>query len=99
MSGTSESGRVWLITGATSGFGRALTEAVVAAGDTVVGAARSPSGLDDLVAAHPGRVSAVQLDVTDTGIRRVLRHEVRRPRPRQPGRSRIPGSAAPAQRQ
>lgn len=60
-------GRVWLITGATSGFGRALTEAAVAAGDTVVGSVRSPGGLDDLVAAHPGQVSAVQLDVTDTG--------------------------------
>jgi len=64
-SGT-RSDRVWLITGATSGFGRALAEAVVAAGDIVVGAARSPDLLDDLVAAHPGRVSAVRLDVTDT---------------------------------
>jgi NAD(P)-dependent dehydrogenase (short-subunit alcohol dehydrogenase family) len=61
------SDRVWLITGATSGFGRALAEAAVAAGDLVVGAARSPARLDDLVAAHPGRVSAVSLDVTDTG--------------------------------
>jgi NAD(P)-dependent dehydrogenase (short-subunit alcohol dehydrogenase family) len=32
--------RVWLITGATSGFGRALAEAAVAAGDLVVGAVR-----------------------------------------------------------
>ena len=45
---------------------RALAEAVVAAGDIVVGAARSLDRLDDLVAAHPGRVSAVRLDVTDT---------------------------------
>jgi len=58
--------RVWLITGATSGFGRALAEAAVGAGDLVVGAARNPDRLDDLVAAHPGRVAAVQLDVTDT---------------------------------
>jgi NAD(P)-dependent dehydrogenase (short-subunit alcohol dehydrogenase family) len=57
--------RVWLITGATSGFGRAIAEAAVAAGDIVVGAARSPDRLDDLVAAHPGQVSAVRLDVTD----------------------------------
>ena len=41
-SGSARPGRVWLITGATSGFGRALTEAALAAGDTVVGAARSP---------------------------------------------------------
>jgi len=58
--------RVWLVTGAASGFGRALTEAAVAAGDVVVGAGRRPERLDDLVAAHPGRVSAVALDVTDT---------------------------------
>jgi NAD(P)-dependent dehydrogenase (short-subunit alcohol dehydrogenase family) len=61
-----QSDRVWLITGATSGFGRALAEAAVAAGDIVVGAARDPGRLDELVAAHPGRVSAVGLDVTDT---------------------------------
>jgi NAD(P)-dependent dehydrogenase (short-subunit alcohol dehydrogenase family) len=68
MSGSSDarSARIWLITGATSGFGRALAEAAVAAGDIVVAAARSPDRLDDLVAAHPGQVSAVRLDVTDT---------------------------------
>ena len=32
--------RVWLITGASSGFGRALAEAALAVGDAVVGAAR-----------------------------------------------------------
>jgi NAD(P)-dependent dehydrogenase (short-subunit alcohol dehydrogenase family) len=59
--------RVWLITGATSGFGRSLAEAALAAGDVVVGAARSPGRLDDLAAAHPGRVTAMTLDVRDTG--------------------------------
>ncbi|RFU37634.1 SDR family NAD(P)-dependent oxidoreductase [Actinomadura logoneensis] len=57
--------RVWLITGATSGFGRAIAEAALAAGDVVVAAARRPEALDDLVAAHPDRVRAVALDVTD----------------------------------
>jgi NAD(P)-dependent dehydrogenase (short-subunit alcohol dehydrogenase family) len=61
-----DSGRVWLITGATSGFGRALAEAALGVGDTVVGAARHPQRLKDLVAAYPGRVEAVELDVTDT---------------------------------
>ncbi|GAA4608842.1 oxidoreductase [Actinoallomurus liliacearum] len=60
------SGRVWLITGASSGFGRAIAEAALAAGDTVVAAARRPEALDDLVAAHPDRVNAIRLDVTDT---------------------------------
>ncbi|MFJ2739268.1 oxidoreductase [Streptomyces sp. NPDC087440] len=58
-------GKVWLITGANSGFGRSLAEAAVAAGDTVVATARRPETLDDLAAAHPGQVDAVRLDVTD----------------------------------
>ncbi|MFC8079961.1 oxidoreductase [Streptomyces sp. NPDC057307] len=57
--------RVWLITGANSGFGRAITEAAVAAGDTVVATARRTGTLDDLVARHPDQVEAVRLDVTD----------------------------------
>ncbi|WP_433336175.1 oxidoreductase [Spirillospora sp. CA-294931] len=64
---TEAAGRVWLITGASSGFGRAIARAALAAGDTVVATARRPEALDDLVAAHPGRVSAVRLDVTDQG--------------------------------
>ncbi|MEV0069817.1 MULTISPECIES: oxidoreductase [unclassified Amycolatopsis] len=57
--------KVWLITGANSGFGRALTEAAVAAGDVVVAAARRTETLADVVAAHPDQVEAVALDVTD----------------------------------
>ncbi|MEU9985315.1 oxidoreductase [Streptomyces sp. NPDC048045] len=58
--------KVWLVTGASSGFGREITRAAVAAGDVVVGAARRPQALDDLVAAHPDQVEALRLDVTDT---------------------------------
>jgi NAD(P)-dependent dehydrogenase (short-subunit alcohol dehydrogenase family) len=58
-------GRVWLITGASSGFGRAIAEAALAAGDTVVAAVRRPAAVDDLTAAHPGRVAAAGLDITD----------------------------------
>jgi NAD(P)-dependent dehydrogenase (short-subunit alcohol dehydrogenase family) len=58
-------GRVWLVTGANAGFGRAITEAAVAHGDTVIATARRPETLDGLAAAHPGRVVPVQLDVTD----------------------------------
>ncbi|MFF8599485.1 oxidoreductase [Streptomyces sp. NPDC015232] len=65
--------KVWLITGANSGFGRAFTEAAVAAGDVVVAAARRVGTLDDLVAAHPDQVHPVTLDVTDTAaIERVV---------------------------
>jgi NAD(P)-dependent dehydrogenase (short-subunit alcohol dehydrogenase family) len=57
--------RVWLITGASSGFGRSIAEAALAAGDDVVASARRPSALADLVSDHPGRVLALELDVTD----------------------------------
>ncbi|MER7705091.1 oxidoreductase [Kitasatospora sp. NPDC097605] len=57
--------KVWLVTGASSGFGRAITKAAVAAGDVVVGAARGPEALGDLVAGHPDQVEALRLDVTD----------------------------------
>ncbi|MFE5593720.1 oxidoreductase [Streptomyces sp. NPDC056549] len=58
--------KVWLITGANSGFGRAFAEAAIAAGDVVFAAARRTETLDDLVAAHPDQVDPVALDVTDT---------------------------------
>ena len=58
--------KVWLITGANSGFGRAITEAAAAAGDIAVATARRVTSLDDLTAAHPGQVDALALDVTDS---------------------------------
>ncbi|WP_309055493.1 oxidoreductase [Streptomyces sp.] len=71
--------KVWLITGANSGFGRAFTEAAVAAGDVVVAAARRTESLDDLVTAHPDQVDPVALDVTDhAAIDRVVEELVER---------------------
>ncbi|MER6181410.1 oxidoreductase [Streptomyces sp. NPDC001652] len=58
--------KVWLITGASSGFGREIAQAALADGDVVVGAVRRPEALDDLVAAHPDQVEALRLDVADT---------------------------------
>ncbi|HEX4225363.1 MAG TPA: oxidoreductase [Pseudonocardiaceae bacterium] len=68
--------KVWLITGANSGFGRAFTDAAVAAGDFVVAAARRPDTLAELVAAHPEQVEAVELDVTDQAAGRVVVDDV-----------------------
>ncbi|NML52516.1 SDR family NAD(P)-dependent oxidoreductase [Streptomyces sp. R302] len=71
--------KVWLITGANSGFGRAFTEAAVGAGDVVVAAARRAGALDELVAAHPDQVEAVTLDVTDhAAVDRVVREVAER---------------------
>ena len=55
--------RVWLITGTSSGFGRALAEAALDCGDRVAATARDPGQLSDL-AADDG-VHVIGLDVTD----------------------------------
>jgi NAD(P)-dependent dehydrogenase (short-subunit alcohol dehydrogenase family) len=60
------SDRVWLITGASSGFGSALAEAALAAGDVVVGAARRLERLNEFAGVYPGRFHPIALDVTDT---------------------------------
>src|SRR5215510_8136910 len=57
--------RTWLITGASRGLGHAFARAALDAGDSVVAAARTTAPLADLVAAHPGRAFALELDVTD----------------------------------
>jgi NAD(P)-dependent dehydrogenase (short-subunit alcohol dehydrogenase family) len=57
--------RVWLITGCSSGFGRELALAAVAAGDRVMATARKPDQLAELVTAGDGRVRTAPLDVTD----------------------------------
>ncbi|MEU9982386.1 oxidoreductase [Streptomyces sp. NPDC050856] len=57
--------RVWFVTGASRGLGRAVTEAVLDAGDTVVATARRTAALDDLVARFGERVVPMALDVTD----------------------------------
>jgi NAD(P)-dependent dehydrogenase (short-subunit alcohol dehydrogenase family) len=59
--------RTWLITGATSGFGRTITEAALERGDSVVATSRHTDGLDDL--AGDDRVLVTQLDVTDAAQR------------------------------
>ncbi|WP_299538804.1 SDR family NAD(P)-dependent oxidoreductase [uncultured Streptomyces sp.] len=57
--------RVWLITGASRGLGRAFAESALAAGDRVVAAARDTSPLEDLAARHPDHLVPLPLDVTD----------------------------------
>jgi NAD(P)-dependent dehydrogenase (short-subunit alcohol dehydrogenase family) len=54
----------WLITGCSSGLGRALAEAVIGAGHSAVVTARNVSSVADLSETAPERVLAVALDVT-----------------------------------
>lgn len=55
---------VWLITGCSSGLGRALAARVLAHGHRVVATARQPASLAELVAVHPARCRRLALDVT-----------------------------------
>ncbi|WP_315583621.1 SDR family NAD(P)-dependent oxidoreductase [Actinomyces viscosus] len=57
--------QTWFITGSSRGFGRALAEAVLEAGDRLVATARKPEQLADLVERYgESRVLPVALDVT-----------------------------------
>ncbi len=55
----------WLITGCSTGLGRALAQAVLAKGDNAVVTARNTDSLQDLAAEFPTTALAVSLDVTD----------------------------------
>jgi len=61
--------KTWFITGASSGFGKALAEAVLARGDRAVLAARRLEPLQSIAAAHGERALALRLDVTDAASR------------------------------
>jgi NAD(P)-dependent dehydrogenase (short-subunit alcohol dehydrogenase family) len=56
---------VWLITGASSGLGQALADAVLGRGGRVAATARDPRMLGELAGRHPGQAIAARLDVTD----------------------------------
>ena len=65
--------KVWFITGASSGFGKALAEAVLAKGDSAVLTARRLEPLQEIAAGHGGRALALKLDVTDAEARKDAR--------------------------
>jgi NAD(P)-dependent dehydrogenase (short-subunit alcohol dehydrogenase family) len=56
--------KVWLITGCSTGFGRALAQEVLAKGYHAVVAARNTDDVKDMVDAYPETAIAVRLDVT-----------------------------------
>jgi NAD(P)-dependent dehydrogenase (short-subunit alcohol dehydrogenase family) len=57
--------QVWLITGSSRGLGRALADAVLAAGHKLVATARNPVQLADLIERYGDQVRTVALDVTN----------------------------------
>jgi NAD(P)-dependent dehydrogenase (short-subunit alcohol dehydrogenase family) len=63
---TNDTSRAWLITGASSGFGRAIAQAALARGNAVLATARRTDGLHDLGVAG---AAIAALDVTDAAQR------------------------------
>ena len=57
--------KTWFITGASRGFGRVWTEAILQRGDQVAATARDARNLDDLKARFGDAVLPLALDVTD----------------------------------
>lgn len=68
------SSKIWLITGASRGFGRIWTEAALTRGDNVAATARTLADLADLKERFGDAVLPMTLDVTDTD---QTRHVVR----------------------
>lgn len=60
-----EPGRRVLVTGASSGIGRAVAELLLARGARVVGVGRNRSALDQLADAHPDGFSGLTRDLLD----------------------------------
>jgi len=59
------SGKTWLITGASRGFGREWTEAALDRGDRVAALSRSAGAFDDLVTKYGDAILPLRVDVTD----------------------------------
>ncbi|MET0749005.1 MAG: SDR family oxidoreductase [Rhizobium sp.] len=58
--------KTWFITGTSSGFGKIMTENLLARGDRIAATLRKPELLDDLKARFGDQLWAASLDVTDT---------------------------------
>jgi len=61
----SDTPRVWFITGCSSGFGYAIAEAALLAGDHVIATARNLADIETLEHIGAGRCHILALDVTD----------------------------------
>ena len=57
--------KTWLITGVSSGFGRAMTAQLLAAGNTVIGTVWNTAKVQDLIDQYPDTFICEILDVMD----------------------------------
>jgi NAD(P)-dependent dehydrogenase (short-subunit alcohol dehydrogenase family) len=65
-----QSGSVWLVTGCSSGLGRALAQRVLERGQRCVVTARDAARVADVVAPYPDTAMALNLDVRDADQRK-----------------------------
>lgn len=57
--------RIWLITGISSGLGKALAKSVIEKGDFVIGTFRKQSQVDEFNEKYSNRAFSILLDITD----------------------------------
>jgi NAD(P)-dependent dehydrogenase (short-subunit alcohol dehydrogenase family) len=62
--GNERSDRVWFVTGASRGFGRALSDAILAKGEQLIATGRGEDFVEEFGRDHP-EAAALRLDVTD----------------------------------
>ncbi|MDO1501626.1 oxidoreductase [Winogradskyella maritima] len=62
---TKENSKVWFITGASSGFGKAFAQYAVSQGYNVVATARRQEKLEQLAKAAPEQILPISMDVTE----------------------------------
>lgn len=66
-------GRTWLITGVSSGFGKEMAAQLLARGDRVAGTSRRPDAVADLQARYGDRLWVAPLEMTDlAAVRRTV---------------------------
>jgi NAD(P)-dependent dehydrogenase (short-subunit alcohol dehydrogenase family) len=65
MNDSTPTSLVWLVTGCSSGLGRALASLVLARGHRLIASARDPSSINELVSLHPENCRPFALDVAD----------------------------------
>ncbi len=71
--------RVWFITGASAGLGRALTDAVLARGERAIVTGRTPQRVRDLIERYPAQALVLELDVTrQDQVHNVVREAIER---------------------
>jgi NAD(P)-dependent dehydrogenase (short-subunit alcohol dehydrogenase family) len=71
--------RVWLITGSSTGLGRAVADAVLARGQQAVVTAQAPERVRDIIERYPAQALVVELDITRREqVRSVVRRAIER---------------------